>query len=168
MVRIRKYSEYVEYFRALCEGHKLLNPTNTVGASHFYEFEENFLGTKLKPLSFVLLPPLCGLKDQLSDNVIKEFRCEFWILKSVARENTAARLAALDVCETVGFDILKRIKKHHAEFSLLLTRPVIEFDLNTVQWEQVAPKHSDNFHGYSFEFPFGNNVDIAETAANWW
>jgi hypothetical protein len=169
MSKIITYPQYSDYFRALSEKHKKLNPTETVGASHFYEFEEDFMGLNLKPLSMILLPPICKPVDDRSDNVRKEFNSEFWILKTVKKQRTSDRHAALEECEAIGWDLIKRIKKDTANYSLGAGRIVQYFDLSTVTWDQIKPaKHSDNYHGYSFEFTFSNNISIVEDEANWW
>jgi len=167
MAKIITYEDWIAYLRSLAAGHKLLNPEHAADG-HFYEFEEDFAGNNILYPAMVSIPPRHSLQDAISDNVMKNYAPEFWIMKSVSKGDHAGRRAAVDLCEAIGLELIRKMKSDNADYSLTTDRKIQDFKLSSVKWDQLGPVRNDNCFGQAFELTFQNAISMQVDATKWW
>lgn len=163
---IKTYQQTIDYFRTIAEEHVAIKHTET--EKHFYEFvEQEFTGTSINDPALVLIPPRAQLVDQKSNNINKMMLHEFWLLKSIPKQNYAFRQAWMDDAEEIGLDIISRIKKEKEDMTGgAQNRLWLGFEPSSVQWEAIGPI-GDLRWGYSFTFSTSNPRNLVYNSEKW-
>jgi hypothetical protein len=167
MSKIINYETYLEYFRNICKTFIALNPDGGTDNIHFYEFLDYFKGSNLKLPAMVVVPPKYGLKDDLSDNVMKTFTSEIWIVNSVKNEDKTDRHNKLYACELIIEQIIAKIRSDYKDYSQGTDRPFQLMDFNRLVYDQIGPMSIDNHYGYSLELQFMNTKNFAIDGDLW-
>lgn len=169
MSKIINYEQYRDFMLSLATKHKLLNPGGLSAEPNFYEFEDSFSGNGLKYPCMILAPEKNREKDDESDNTIRLFECEFWILYQVKRESKAEKSAAWVNSEKIGRAIISKIKKAYKTWpDDPADKQIHVFHPESVAWEKIGPMPQGNDYGTSFQFTFGNPDQNKEDPTEWW
>jgi len=158
-------SQLINYFKAVATGLKPLNPGK--GTPHFYEFQEFFTGRNLSYPAMIMLPVENKIDDSLSDNILKQFSVVIWILDNVKKDDLNDRIKKLSLTEQITEQVIAKIKKDQADFSLGSSRPFFSLDLSSIKYSELGPEQNDNLHGHALEFSFENPKSFTLDLSLW-
>lgn len=166
-MRITGYEAYTDYFKWIATNLKLLNPDNNA-TGNFFEFEESFKGTGIKGPALILVPPVSNWDDKGSDNELKSWTGQLWILEGVPKQDPVKKRAAILRCEAITNQIRKKMKDDYQNYSLGSNRPFVKTDPNKWEQYQMSLNVTDLMYGYALEFMFSNPDHTVIDNTMWW
>jgi len=156
-----KFSDIIQYFRTLAAQHNAIG--HSANEKHFYRMELEEVLTNLKDINYpalILEGYRYKLKDQLSDNVLKERTGAFILIDHLSDAGDFDAMNTIwDNMESICDDMIARIKNDKRN---PLAKAVRDFDLNTVEIALINNTFSQDYGircTYTIVSPYTTDVD---------
>lgn len=154
-----RFSEYYNYFETVAINHKQL--LHDPGAKRYTFFSIDMVDfisdfrNKVQQTALYLETYEFSASDQKSDNIRKEMRGAFLILKGTKPGDKTERNSILEETESVAIDVISKMindaKKKAQDPSYNF--PIKGFDVNNCQWQKIGPEWTTHY-GWRVEFTF--------------